>query len=125
MEIVEVREIFERFGLATDNSARIAQALSERPDAWVDFMMRFELGLEEPDPKLAVTSAVTIAGAYIPGGLSPLSPYMLEQTARAWSRDAMHAFPEAKRADAAYRATSSTQIAPHNIDQLFRGLRLF
>jgi VIT1/CCC1 family predicted Fe2+/Mn2+ transporter len=82
-EIAEVRDIFENFGLTPVESARVAQALSERPDAWVDFMMRFELGLEEPDPKRAVTSAVTIAGAYVVGGLVPLSPYMLEPTARA------------------------------------------
>src|SRR5262249_60184321 len=44
--------------------------------AWVDFMMRFELGLEEPDPRRALRSAMTIAGAYIAGGLIPLSPYM-------------------------------------------------
>jgi VIT1/CCC1 family predicted Fe2+/Mn2+ transporter len=43
----------------------------------VDFMMRFELGLEAPDPKRAVTSAATIAGAYIAGGLIPLSPYIV------------------------------------------------
>jgi VIT1/CCC1 family predicted Fe2+/Mn2+ transporter len=40
-------------------------------------MMRFELGLEEPDPKRALRSAITIAGAYIVGGLIPLSPYMV------------------------------------------------
>ena len=82
-EIAEVQEIFENYGLTTSESNRVALALSERPGAWVDFMMRFELGLEEPDPKRAVTSAATIAGAYIVGGLVPLAPYMLEPTARA------------------------------------------
>src|SRR5207245_8201338 len=48
-----------------------------RPHAWVEFMMRFELRLEQPDPKRAVTSASTIAGAYIAGGFIPLSPYMI------------------------------------------------
>ncbi len=52
------------------------KALSERPKAWVDFMMRYELGLETPDPKRAMTSAVTIAGSYVAGGLIPLSPYI-------------------------------------------------
>jgi VIT1/CCC1 family predicted Fe2+/Mn2+ transporter len=46
----------------------------------VDFMMRFELGLEEPDPKRALISALTIAGAYIAGGLVPLSPYFFSAT---------------------------------------------
>ena len=82
-EIAEVREIFERYGVAATESARIAQALSERPEAWVDFMMRFELGLEEPDPKRAVRSALTIAAAYIAGGLIPLAPYMIESAASA------------------------------------------
>ncbi|MBI2456635.1 MAG: VIT1/CCC1 transporter family protein [candidate division NC10 bacterium] len=48
--------------------------LRKRPDAWVDFMMRFELGLENPDPKRALLSALTIAGAYIAGGFIPLGP---------------------------------------------------
>ncbi len=82
-EIAEVQEIFESYGLTTSESSRVAQALSQRPKAWVDFMMRFELGLEAPDPKRAITSAATIAGAYIVGGLVPLAPYMLEPTARA------------------------------------------
>ena len=47
------------------------------PMAWVDFMMRFELGLEKPDPKRALLSALTIAGAYIAGGFIPLGPYIL------------------------------------------------
>jgi len=57
--------------------------LRERPKAWVDFMMRFELGLEDPAPRRALTSAVTIAGAYVVGGLIPLAPYMAVSTARA------------------------------------------
>jgi VIT1/CCC1 family predicted Fe2+/Mn2+ transporter len=51
-------------------------ALRRQPKAWVDFMMRFELGLEPPDPHRAWHSALTIAGAYVVGGLIPLSPYM-------------------------------------------------
>ena len=47
-----------------------------RPEAWVDFMMRFELGLEKPDPRRALASAVTIALAYIIGGFIPLGPYI-------------------------------------------------
>ena len=57
------------------------EALRKRPDAWVEFMMRFELGLEKPDPRRALTSALTIAGAYIAGGFIPLAPYLLVSTA--------------------------------------------
>ena len=53
------------------------RALQERPEAWIDFMMRFELGLERPDPRRALVSAATIASAYVAGGLIPLAPYFL------------------------------------------------
>jgi VIT1/CCC1 family predicted Fe2+/Mn2+ transporter len=76
-EKVEISQIFEEYGLSPEESAPVIEALSARPKAWVDFMMRFELGLEEPDPGRAVRSAATIAGAYIAGGLIPLSPYFL------------------------------------------------
>jgi len=72
----EVAEVFLQYGLTEDEAASIVHALSQRPEAWVDFMMRFELGLEEPDPRRALTSALTIAGAYIVGGMIPLAPYM-------------------------------------------------
>lgn len=81
-ELAEVREVFERFGLAPEESERVARTLSTRPDAWVDFMMRFELGLEEPDPKRALKSALTIAMSYVVGGMIPLAPYMFTATAR-------------------------------------------
>jgi vacuolar iron transporter family protein len=73
----EVQDIFTSYGLTAEQSMPIVEALSQRPEAWVDFMMRFELGLEEPNPKRAVTSALTIALSYIVGGLIPLSPYIL------------------------------------------------
>jgi VIT1/CCC1 family predicted Fe2+/Mn2+ transporter len=73
----EVRVIFASYGLTDEQSEPIVEALSKRPDAWVDFMMRFELGLEEPDPRRALRSAFTIALSYIAGGLIPLSPYLL------------------------------------------------
>jgi len=76
-EIAEVEDVFRSYGLSEEESARTAQSLSTRPVAWVDFMMRFELGLEAPDPKRALTSALTIAGAYIAGGFIPLSPYIV------------------------------------------------
>ncbi len=79
-EAAEVAEVFASYGLTPAQSAPVVAALRERPDAWIDFMMRFELGLEEPDPKRALTSAVTIAVSYIVGGLIPLSPYILSST---------------------------------------------
>ena len=74
-EKAEVLDVFTSYGLGEVESAPIVEALSKRPDAWIDFMMRFELGLEKPDPKRALTSALTIAASYVVGGLIPLSPY--------------------------------------------------
>ncbi len=76
-EVSEVEKVFEDYGLTREQIAPIVQALQKQPKAWVDFMMKFELGLEKPDPKRALYSAVTIAGAYIAGGLIPLGPYIL------------------------------------------------
>jgi VIT1/CCC1 family predicted Fe2+/Mn2+ transporter len=81
-EMAEVAAIFRSYGLADAEAAPLVKALSERPRAWVDFMMRYELGLEQPDPKRALRSALTIAGAYIAGGLIPLSPYLLLASSR-------------------------------------------
>jgi predicted membrane protein (TIGR00267 family) len=53
----------------------VTGAIAADPKRWVDFMMRFELGLEEPDPKRASKSAFTIALSYVAGGLVPLAPY--------------------------------------------------
>lgn len=71
----EVENVFREFGLSSSESMIIADALSKRPKAWVDFMMRFELGLEKPEPGRALSSALTIAVSYVAGGLIPLSPY--------------------------------------------------
>jgi len=76
-EAKEVVDIFERYGLTQEECQPVVNALRSKPKAWVDFMMRFELGLEEPDPGRALRSALTIALAYIVGGLVPLSPYIL------------------------------------------------
>jgi VIT1/CCC1 family predicted Fe2+/Mn2+ transporter len=76
-ERAEVREILISYGLTREQSAPILAAFEAQPKAWVDWMMRFELGLEEPDPRRAVRSAATIAAAYVAGGLIPLTPYML------------------------------------------------
>lgn len=75
-EMREVAEVFRSYGLSNEESEPIVEALAKHPQKWVDFMMRFELGLEKPDPKRALISAVTIASAYIAGGLIPLAPYI-------------------------------------------------
>jgi len=77
MEAEEVREIFETYGLSAGESSSVIESLRQRPHDWVRFMMRFELGLEAPEPGRAWKGALTIAGAYIVGGLIPLFAYML------------------------------------------------
>jgi len=77
VEAREVADVLQTYGLTSEDSQRVVDALRKRPDAWVDFMMRFELGLEKPDPARALRSALTIAGAYIAGGFIPLSPYIV------------------------------------------------
>jgi VIT1/CCC1 family predicted Fe2+/Mn2+ transporter len=76
-EAKEVADVFGSYGVSAEAAAPVVRALQERPEAWIDFMMRFELGLETPDPKRALVSAATIAGAYIAGGLIPLAPYFI------------------------------------------------
>jgi vacuolar iron transporter family protein len=76
-EMREVAQVFHSYGLTHKESAPVVEALSKNPKRWVDFMMRFELGLEKPDPKRAFVSAFTIASSYIAGGLIPLAPYIL------------------------------------------------
>jgi VIT1/CCC1 family predicted Fe2+/Mn2+ transporter len=77
----EVLEILESYGVSPEQSKPILAAFEARPKVWVDWMMRFELGLEEPDPRRAITSALTIAASYIGGGLIPLAPYMFTPSA--------------------------------------------
>jgi VIT1/CCC1 family predicted Fe2+/Mn2+ transporter len=76
-EMKEVAEVFEEYGLTTEQTRPLVEALRKQPHKWIDFMMRFELGLEKPDPKRALTSALTIGGAYIAGGIIPLAPYIV------------------------------------------------
>ncbi len=74
-ETREVVELFEQYGVSHKSATEAAHALRKDRQRWVDFMMRFELGLEKPDPARGRTSALTIAGSYIAGGLVPLAPY--------------------------------------------------
>lgn len=82
-ESQEVSDIFQRYGVSDTESAPVVQSLRRRPTDWVAFMMRFELGLEEPNPARAWKSALTIALAYVVGGMIPLSAYLLVPDARA------------------------------------------
>ena len=76
VEEEEVSQVFRSYGLSAQQAEPLVAALREHPEAWVDFMMRFELGLEKPDPGRALASALTIAGAYVVGGFIPLGPYL-------------------------------------------------
>jgi vacuolar iron transporter family protein len=73
----EIYQIFDAYGVERQEASPVLTALQRNPAAWVDFMMRFELGLEEPQAGRARRSAMTIASSYILGGLIPLLPYML------------------------------------------------
>ena len=81
-EKAEVRDVFRNYGLQDEEIRPIVETLSRRPKDWIDFMMRFELGLEEPDPKRAFISAATIGLSYAAGGLIPLAPYFFIGNAR-------------------------------------------
>lgn len=77
VETEEVAKVFREYGLSEAQMAPVVQAICSNQNHWVDFMMRFELGLEAPDPGRANRSAVTIAASYVVGGLIPLAPYMV------------------------------------------------
>jgi VIT1/CCC1 family predicted Fe2+/Mn2+ transporter len=71
----EIREVFEDYGLSPEAQEIVVEAIAKDKDKWVDFMMRFELGLEKPNPNRARNSALTIGISYIVGGFIPLLPY--------------------------------------------------
>ena len=73
----EVRKIFASWGLEGETLEAATAAICAEPKRWVDFMMREELKLSEPDPGRARVSALTIGGAYVAGGAIPLAPYLL------------------------------------------------
>lgn len=77
VEMEEVADIFRGYGMSEEHIRPVVDAMRQRPKQWVDFMMRFELGLEKPEPRRARVSASLIGGAYVVGGLIPLAPYML------------------------------------------------
>ena len=76
-EVAEVERVFTSWGLSKEEMAPAVNAITSNEDLWVDFMMRNELGLEEPSPGRAFRSAGTIALSYVVGGFVPLFPYML------------------------------------------------
>jgi VIT1/CCC1 family predicted Fe2+/Mn2+ transporter len=82
IELAEVAQVFHAYGLSEAETEPILRKFQERPEDWIEFMMRFELGLEKPDRHRAPISAATIAGSYIAGGLIPLAPYMLLASAQ-------------------------------------------
>src|ERR1041384_4213102 len=76
-EIAEVSRVFQGWGLTDQQIEPIVAGISSDEKRWVDFMMKFELHLDEPDPRRAFYSAATIAASYVVGGFIPLSPYMI------------------------------------------------
>ena len=80
IERQEIRDIFAEYGLSKDSQETIVREMVKDEDKWVDFMMRFELGLEKPDINRASKSAFNIGGAYIVGGTIPLMGYIFTQT---------------------------------------------
>jgi predicted membrane protein (TIGR00267 family) len=82
IERQEVMDFFGGIGLSRESQERIADELSRDKDRWVDFMMRFELGLEKPDANRATRSAMAIGLSYVAGGLVPLMPYFFTDNVR-------------------------------------------
>jgi VIT1/CCC1 family predicted Fe2+/Mn2+ transporter len=83
-ERAEVAEILGRYGLSDESTSAVLDAFEDKPEKWVDFMMQFELGLDQPEPRRAIQSALTIGMSYIAGGFIPLTPYIvLQQVGRA------------------------------------------
>ncbi len=74
-EIEETKEFFANIGLSPELQEKATEEIAKDKDRWVDFMMKYELGLDKPDPKRATKSALNIGLSYIAGGIIPLSPY--------------------------------------------------
>jgi vacuolar iron transporter family protein len=75
VERQEVKDFFSSLGLTEEIQDKAVAEVTKDKDKWVDFMMKYELGLDKPDPKRATKSAFNIGVSYIVGGLIPLSPY--------------------------------------------------
>lgn len=82
-EVSEVQDVFRQYGLTDEEIEPIIKAFKNHHENWVDFMMRFELGLEKPEEGRAYRSAGTIAAAYVAGGAIPLAPYLFFHRASA------------------------------------------
>ncbi|GAA4308555.1 VIT1/CCC1 transporter family protein [Compostibacter hankyongensis] len=76
----EVRDIFARLGLSEEIRQKAAEEMAQNKKLWVDFMMKYELGLDKPDPRRARNSALNIGLSYVVGGIVPLSPYFFTGT---------------------------------------------
>ena len=76
----EVREIFAAMGMSKATRELVVEEMAQDKEKWIDFMMRYELGLEKPDEKRARNSAMNIGVSYIVGGLVPLTPYFFSTT---------------------------------------------
>lgn len=79
-EIAETKEFFASIGLSKELQEKATEEITRDKKQWVDFMMKYELGLDKPDPKRATKSAMNIGLSYIAGGLVPLSPYFFVQS---------------------------------------------
>jgi VIT1/CCC1 family predicted Fe2+/Mn2+ transporter len=82
VEIRETKEIFAEYGLNEDLQEKIAREMAKNPKKWVDFMMRFELGLERPSKNRALQSAFIIGASYVVGGLIPLTAYFFTDSSK-------------------------------------------
>lgn len=87
VEKQEVKDVFAHYGLSPETQAIIANELAKDEKQWVDFMMRYELGLEEPEKGRARSSAINIALAYIAGGTIPLLGYVFTDLPATGLRD--------------------------------------
>lgn len=81
IEIEEVRKVFADWGLSKEIQQQATDEIIKDRDKWVEFMMKYELGLEKPDPKRAKRSAFNIGASYVVGGFVPLSPYFFVHNA--------------------------------------------
>ena len=80
VERQEVEEILEKYGISPEARKAVIRDLERDEQKWIEFMMRFELGLEKPDPREARYSAIRVGGSYAVGGLVPLIPYVFTHT---------------------------------------------